>query len=99
MNSIAQKIVDLHLERPKMTGPEIAAALGISKPYVRAVSYRRGICFPSAIKPNLIRVLVEALEMVRDADEDCHRDGLQTIPAPARAKIDAVLKRARGGPA
>lgn len=39
--------------------------------------------------------LVEALEMVRDADEDCKRDGLATIPPTARAKIDAALKLAR----
>jgi hypothetical protein len=35
---------------------------------------------------------VEALEMVRDADDDCKRDGLQTIPPFARAKIDAALE-------
>lgn len=38
--------------------------------------------------------LVEALEMVRDADEDCKRDGLNTMPPMARAKIDAALKLA-----
>jgi hypothetical protein len=38
--------------------------------------------------------LCEALEMVRDADEDCKRDGLITMPPMARAKIDAALKRA-----
>lgn len=36
-------------------------------------------------------VLREALIMVRDADDDCHRDWFKTIPAPARAKIDAAL--------
>lgn len=40
--------------------------------------------------------LVEALEMVRDADEDCKRDGLPTMPPMARAKIDAALSKARG---
>lgn len=40
--------------------------------------------------------LYGALEMVRDADDDCKRDGLPTIPATARAKIDAALRKARG---
>lgn len=40
--------------------------------------------------------LLEALTMVRDADEDCRRDGLPTIPAPARAKIDAAIAKAEG---
>ena len=35
--------------------------------------------------------LFEALEMVRDADEDCHKDGLPTIPECARALIDRAL--------
>lgn len=35
--------------------------------------------------------LRDALEMVRDADEDCHRDGLKTIPPIARHKIDTAL--------
>lgn len=38
--------------------------------------------------------LVEALEMVRDADEDSKRDGLTAMPPMARAKIDAALKSA-----
>lgn len=40
--------------------------------------------------------LYEALSMVRDADEDCRRDGLPTIPTPARAKIDAAIAKAEG---
>lgn len=43
-------------------------------------------------KKEQLDILREALEMVRDADNDCHLDGLQTIPSPARAKIDAALK-------
>ena len=38
--------------------------------------------------------LLEALVMVRDADEDCKRDGLPTIPPAARAKIDAAIAKA-----
>lgn len=38
--------------------------------------------------------LLEALEMVRDADEDCRKDGLRTIPAAARARIEAALAKA-----
>lgn len=40
--------------------------------------------------------LLEALEMVRDADNDCRRDGLRVIPGPARAKIDAAIAKAKG---
>lgn len=40
--------------------------------------------------------LYEALEMVRDADNDCKSDGLPTIPPAARAVIDAALAKARG---
>lgn len=40
--------------------------------------------------------LYEALVMVRDADEDCKRDGLPTIPGPARSKIDQALAKAEG---
>lgn len=40
--------------------------------------------------------LFDALEMVRDADDDCKRDGLRTIPCGPRAKIDAALKKATG---
>lgn len=40
--------------------------------------------------------LYEALEMVRDADDDCHKDGLQTIPSVARSKIDAAIAKAKG---
>jgi hypothetical protein len=40
--------------------------------------------------------LLEALEMVRDADEDCIRDGLPRLPASARAKIDRAIAKAIG---
>lgn len=43
---------------------------------------------------NSFEALTDALEMVRDADEDCKRDGLPTIPSAARFKIDAALKLA-----
>jgi len=43
--------------------------------------------------------LAEALEMVRDADDDCHKDGLQTIPSIARFKIDAAIAFLEGGDA
>lgn len=42
--------------------------------------------------------LLEALTMVRDADEGCKRDGLSTIPDMARAKIDAAIAKATGTP-
>ena len=40
--------------------------------------------------------LLEALKMVRDADDDCKRDGLPTIPPAARATIDAAIAKATG---
>jgi hypothetical protein len=40
--------------------------------------------------------LYAALEMVRDADEDCKRDGFPTIPDIARATIHAALAKAEG---
>lgn len=40
------------------------------------------------------RELLEALVMVRDADDDCARDGLPTIPPAARARIDAAIAKA-----
>jgi hypothetical protein len=43
--------------------------------------------------------LADALEMVRDADEDCHKDGLPTIPSVARHKIDMALAIMEGGKA
>jgi hypothetical protein len=41
--------------------------------------------------------LLEALAMVRDADEDCKRDGLPIMPSIPRATIDAVLAQAGWG--
>jgi hypothetical protein len=44
------------------------------------------------VREDITAKLREALEMVRDADEDRKRDGLETMPHAARAKIDAALK-------
>ena len=38
--------------------------------------------------------LLEALIMVRDADDDRAWDGLATMPTPARVKIDAAIAKA-----
>ena len=43
--------------------------------------------------------LLAALGMVRDADDDCRRDSLPTMPAAARAKIDAAISKATRGAA
>lgn len=40
--------------------------------------------------------LYQALVMVRDADNDCRADGLKTIPAAARARIDKAIAKAEG---
>lgn len=60
---------------------------------VAALATQRANALLIAAAPDLY----EALEMVRDADEDCKRDKLPTIPPLARAKIDAALAKARGG--
>lgn len=44
-----------------------------------------------------VRELLEALTMVRDADEDCIRDHLTRMPPTARALIDAAISKATGG--
>lgn len=41
-----------------------------------------------------IERLRETLQMVADADDDCHRDGFQTIPPAARARINRALGKA-----
>ena len=41
-----------------------------------------------------LEILLEALEMVRDADNDCGIDGLRTLPSGPRAKIDAAIAKA-----
>ena len=45
---------------------------------------------------DLEKEMLETLEMVRDADNDCKLDGLQTIPQIARSKIDAAIAKAKG---
>ena len=40
--------------------------------------------------------LFHALEMVRDSDEDCKKDGLPTIPTIARHVIDKAIAKATG---
>ena len=44
-------------------------------------------------------MLRHALEMVRDADNDCHSDGLPTMPSVARDCIDQALGFVIGGAA
>ena len=40
--------------------------------------------------------MLEALEMVRDADDDCILDGLPHMPLLARAKVDSAIACASG---
>jgi hypothetical protein len=42
--------------------------------------------------------LLYALTMVRDADDDCARDGLAQIPSVARSVIDSAIAKAEGKP-
>lgn len=39
---------------------------------------------------------IEALELIRDADNDCRADGLQTLPDFVRSMIDAAMAKAEG---
>ena len=41
--------------------------------------------------------LAWVLEMVRDADDDCHKDGFPTIPPVARYRIETALAAVKGG--
>lgn len=67
-----------------------------------AVDYYGGHLIAESIAPQNVPLiaaapdLLEALEMVRDADEDCKSDGLPTIPDIARAKIDRAIAKAKG---
>jgi len=45
---------------------------------------------------DLLGELLETLIMMRDADEDCKKDGLARIPDAARRKIDQAIARAEG---
>ena len=41
----------------------------------------------------LISELYATLEMIRDADDDCKKEGLPSMPHAARARVDAALSR------
>jgi hypothetical protein len=64
--------------------------------------YYGGYLIAESVAPSMVSLiaaapeLLEALEMVRDADNDCRLDGLPTIPLDARAKIDRALAKAEG---
>lgn len=73
---------------PQMDSPIMAILKGQTNETTEAAANARLI----AAAPDLL----EALEMVRDADEDAKRDGLPTIPATARARIDAAIAKATG---
>jgi hypothetical protein len=53
-----------------------------------------GHVIAESILKDRINLLIGVLEMVRDADDDCHADGLQTIPKQARARIDEAIDAA-----
>ncbi len=71
--------------------------------FANGISDAEGLLIAASMKDedaNLIAAapdLLAALIMVRDADDDCRADGLPTLPAPARAKIDAAIAKAEGG--
>lgn len=70
--------------------------------WAREVAFTSGLAKEAEDRANARLIaaapdLYAALEMVRDADNDCRSDGFKTIPAPARAKIDAALALAVAG--
>lgn len=64
-----------HIDQLRTTDSSKAAAAATKT--IRAVS-----AFP---------LILRSLEMVRDADEDCKRDGLQTMPSGARESVDRAI--------
>lgn len=84
--------------------PMVDTAKGAEPGRVHVGHYREDgtVCHLPKTPANALLVaaapdLLEALEMVRDADDDCGRDGLARIPAPARKRIDAAIAKATGG--
>lgn len=67
-----------------------------------AVHHYGGYLIAESVAPSMVSLIsaapemLAALEMVRDADDDCRLDGLPTIPIFARAKIDAAISKAEG---
>ena len=45
---------------------------------------------------NALAIALDALEMVRDADNDSRADGSLGLPSLARAKIDDAIAKIRG---
>ncbi|GGA45872.1 hypothetical protein [Pelagibacterium lentulum] len=50
------------------------------------------------VRADIVETVLEALIMVRDADNDCRLDGLPTIPSMARNKIDQAIAKAEAKP-
>lgn len=81
-----------------MTDPRTVTDVALWRPLaeIRAGVKERGPAFSFMARDivsllALVDELSGALEMVRDADDDCHKDGLQTIPPVARYRIDQAL--------
>jgi len=65
------------------------------------VAYTANTGMGRAFAPNAALIaaapeLLAALVMVRDADDDCIRDGFEPMPRTPRAKIDAAIAAAEG---
>jgi hypothetical protein len=75
---------------------------GDAVPGSDAVEAYGGYLIAESVAPSMIPLIsaapemLAALEMMRDADEDCKRDGLPTIPPCPRSTIDAAIAKARG---
>jgi len=80
----AHTLVGANEARVRFYGEGITITLASPSDEERA-NYRLMVAAPE---------LLEALTMIRDADEDCKRDGLPTIPPAARSTIDAAIRKA-----
>ena len=78
---------------------EVCEAVGYESAKKDRSCYRYdidGIDHPDARLIAAAPDLLAALTMVRDADEDCEKDGLQRIPVVARHRIDMAIAKATG---
>jgi uncharacterized Zn finger protein (UPF0148 family) len=81
----------------ELTAALNASAMELAGTKASSIARQADLMAKNAALKDQARQLLEALTMVRDADEDCKRDGLKTLPPAPRAKIDAAIENWKGG--